>query len=678
MTTPGLSTLEDDDEKPVATGAAVKATGKGLSPVGTIAMDPTQTEELLANMQGMVDQRTGAFSTFERGLQRASAWGSGGEKGPSAALAQLDQQRLAEDRELFNMRQQMAALRSSATQQKAFNERKQAELTGGAPTGGAGGTGAPGGASMRQSVFDQMPAEIKRALSNARTQEEWNSIYNPYAQKIAQIQAQFRYNPATYENKIKFVDPKTGELDYIDAETAKRYKESGYGNNVIMPMQQGAPSTTRAPADMLSAIKAGIFGQESLGGKLDTSKPNYAGAIGPMQIMPDTFEGLKKEGLIPQNYDISNPQHNKIAGDTLIEKYYKQYKGDPDKVMAAYYGGPGAINADGTINKNWKDKLNPDAPTVGQYIDKVKQRVGLTAAPAEVAAGVAQRKTIPQAETELKGEEAKSVAAGTASGKYIGGKEAEILEAGSTSGTRLASIVNIEKYVTDPRTNRVFGVFEKPGFWNGVGALVQSAVKAGNYSIGITDFDKLIASTMKDASQAEKDAAQIVGREFAKMKLQEAKVLLAGQGAVSDAERGLIAELTGSRLNSPGAIKEYLAWGKMRAEYDKKVGDSYDTWKGSNPRGNFDQYRITKEARALREDYNNRMMDFANSVNIDMGKAKNVGASLNEKDRSGNSVVMGTGETQSSAAKPAASPFVYKDADKEKRYQLYLQQRGPK
>jgi hypothetical protein len=79
--TPGLNTL-DDDEKPVATGAAVKATGKGLSPVGTIAMDPTQTEELLANMQNMVNERTGAFSTFERGLQRASAWGSGGEKGP--------------------------------------------------------------------------------------------------------------------------------------------------------------------------------------------------------------------------------------------------------------------------------------------------------------------------------------------------------------------------------------------------------------------------------------------------------------------------------------------------------------------------------------------------------------------------------------------------------------------
>jgi len=599
--TPGLNTLDDDEKQ---AGAAVKATSKGLSPVGTIAMDPTQTEELLANMQGMVNERTGAFNTFMSGLQRASAWGSGGERGPSAALAQLDQQKLAEDKELFNMRQQMAALRSSAAQQKAFNERKQAELSGGAPTGGAGGAG------MRQSVFDQMPAEIKRALSNARTQEEWNSIYNPYAQRIAQSQAQFRYNPATYENKIKFIDPKTGELDYIDAETAKRYKEMGYGDRIIMPTS--TPSAAKAPADTLSAIKTGIFNQESLGGKLDTSKPNYAGAVGPMQILPDTFEGLKKEGLIPQNYDINNPQHNKAAGDALIDKYYKQYKGDPDKVMAAYYGGPGAIKADGTIDVNRRDPRNPNAPTVGEYIAQAKQKAGLTTAPAEVAVGAPQRKTIPQAEAEIKGLEAKEVAAGTATGKYFGGKEATVVEAADTSQSRLASINNIENLVINPKTNRVFGVFEKPGFWNGVGNIVQSGIKVGRLGdVGIGNLDKLVVANMKGASQEEINAAQIATREFAKMQLDEAKILLAGQGAVSDAERQLIKELTGSRLNSPGAIQEYLTWGKMRAQFDSQLGELYNNWKENNPRGNFENFRVSPEARQLRSDYNKQMLDFA-------------------------------------------------------------------
>jgi hypothetical protein len=648
MITPGLDTLDDEKQA----GAAVKATGKGLSPVGTIAMDPTQTAELLANMQGMADERTGAFSTFERGLQRAAAWGSGGEKGPSAALTAMDQQKLAEDRELFNMRQQMAALRSSAAQQKAFNERKQAELTGGAPSGGAG---APGGAGMRQSVFDQMPAEIKRALSNARTQEEWNSIYNPYAQKMAQIQAQFRYNPATYENKIKFVDPKTGELDYIDAETAKRYKEMGYGDRIIMPTF--TPSAAKAPADTLSAIKTGIFNQESLGGKLDTSKPNYAGAVGPMQILPDTFEGLKKEGLIPQNYDINNPQHNKAAGDALIDKYYKQYKGDPDKVMAAYYGGPGAIKADGTIDVNRRDPRNPNAPTVGEYIAQAKQKAGLTTAPAEVAPRAQQRITIPQAETKQAGAKARAEAAGTASGKYIGGAESTVREAGNTSAERLSSLEYLEGLVTNPKTSRVFGVFEHPNFASAIGKIVDNGIKLGRLGDVGVDLAPIVRSVMEGASQEEIDAVQKATREFAKIKLNEAKILLAGQGAVSDAERGLVQELSGSVKNSPGALRDYLAWGKMRAEYDRNVGEAYKAYRRQNRGTTFEDFLDSGVADDIRDAYDQKLADFAKKTGIDMNKPR----------------------TESSPnQKPAASSFTYKDPDKEKRYQLYLQQKGTK
>ena len=36
-----------------------------------------------------------------------------------------------------------------------------------------------------------------------------------------------------------------------------------------------------------------VYGQESSFGKADTSKANYAGATGPMQVTMPTFEGLK-------------------------------------------------------------------------------------------------------------------------------------------------------------------------------------------------------------------------------------------------------------------------------------------------------------------------------------------------------------------------------------------------
>jgi len=643
--TPGLNTLEDD-EKQTGAGAAVKATGKGLSPVGTIAMDPTQTAELLANMQGMVDQRTGAFNTFMSGLQRASAWGSGGEKGPAAALAQLDQQKLAEDRELFNMRQQMAALRSSAAQQKAFNERKQAELTGGAPTGGAGGTGAPGGASMRQSVFDQMPAEIKRALSNARTQEEWNSIYNPYAQKIAQIQAQFRYNPATYENKIKFVDPRTGKLDYIDAETAKRYKEMGYGDNVIMPTPQAAPRPT-------GGISPEAIEKVESGGKPGLVSPK--GAEGVMQVMPMT-QVDPGFGVTPAKD--KSPEELKRVGRDYYAAMQRKY-GDDNLAAIAYNMGPGKTDA-------WLAKggeFNQLPKETQEYIGRVNlANAKLNRAPAQVAvpqtqAGTRERVTIPEAETKQAGAKARAEAAGTASGKYIGGAEATVREAGNTSKDRLSSLEYLDGLITNPKTSRVFGVFEHPDFASAIGKIVDNGIKLGRLGDVGVDLAPIVRSVMQGASQEENDAVQKATREFAKIKLNEAKILLAGQGAVSDAERGLIQELSGSVKNSPGALKDYLAWGKMRAEYDYNVGEAYKIYRRQNKGTTFEDFLDSGTADDIRDAYDQKLADFAKKTGIDMNKPR----------------------TESSPSqKPAASSFTYKDPDKEKRYQLYLQQKGTK
>ena len=118
-----------------------------------------------------------------------------------------------------------------------------------------------------------------------------------------------------------------------------------------------------------------VYGQESSYGKADTSKPNYAGATGPMQILTSTFEGLKKKGLIPKEYDINNPKHNKEAGDALIADAYNRHGGDVDKVLAEYYGGPKAITKTGEIATEMRDLKNPKAPTVGQYIEQAKSKV---------------------------------------------------------------------------------------------------------------------------------------------------------------------------------------------------------------------------------------------------------------------------------------------------------------
>jgi len=118
-----------------------------------------------------------------------------------------------------------------------------------------------------------------------------------------------------------------------------------------------------------------VYGQESSYGKADTSKPNYAGAQGPMQVTGKTFEGLKQKGLIPKEYNISNPEHNIAAGNALIADAYSRHEGDVDKVLAEYYAGPKAISKTGEISTSMKDLKNPNAPNVGQYIEQAKSKL---------------------------------------------------------------------------------------------------------------------------------------------------------------------------------------------------------------------------------------------------------------------------------------------------------------
>lgn len=143
-------------------------------------------------------------------------------------------------------------------------------------------------------------------------------------------------------------------------------------------------------------VTQAIFGQESSSGKADTSAVNYAGATGPMQVTGPTFDALKNKGLIPKNYEHTNPEHSKEAGNRLVSYLYDKYGGVPQKVFAAYYGGEKAVREDGTI-RNYRDLKNPKAPTVNQYVDQVMARMGVqssTEAPQTPAAQATERASV--------------------------------------------------------------------------------------------------------------------------------------------------------------------------------------------------------------------------------------------------------------------------------------------
>jgi hypothetical protein len=128
----------------------------------------------------------------------------------------------------------------------------------------------------------------------------------------------------------------------------------------------------RTGTEDIAPLVHGIYALESSSGQANTKRANSSGARGPMQVTKQTFQDLKARGYIPKNYKWSNPAHLAEAGVANIGYLSNRFNTtDPRVIAAAYYGGPSAVNKDGTIAENRRDPKHPDYPTVGGYADRL-------------------------------------------------------------------------------------------------------------------------------------------------------------------------------------------------------------------------------------------------------------------------------------------------------------------
>lgn len=160
------SAADDDNVQDIGSRAGTlveMGKGKGMNVAGKIPLSAAGTSEMLAKMQALLDERQGPMNTFLSGLQRASAWGSGGVNGPSAALTAMDRQRQLEQADTLAMQQNIAAMKaqSEARQRGLAN----LGLPGYAPQGQAqtGDQGQPqtGAVPNYQTMINSLPTHLR-------------------------------------------------------------------------------------------------------------------------------------------------------------------------------------------------------------------------------------------------------------------------------------------------------------------------------------------------------------------------------------------------------------------------------------------------------------------------------------------------------------------------------------
>ena len=83
------------------------------------------------------------------------------------------------------------------------------------------------------------------------------------------------------------------------------------------------------------------------------------GAMGLMQLMPDTIELLNVE-------DAFDPKQNMEAGAKYLKQLLEKYKGNIPLALAAYNAGPTTVDAAGGI---------PNIPETKDYVDSIMKTV---------------------------------------------------------------------------------------------------------------------------------------------------------------------------------------------------------------------------------------------------------------------------------------------------------------
>jgi hypothetical protein len=575
--------------------ATADKSGK-LSVAGKIALDPTQTAEILANMQSMIDQRQSPMSMLNRGLERAAAWGSGGIQGPSAALNQLNTQEAAQEQNVFNMRQQMAAYRAAQAQQEAFNKRKTSEL--------GGGYGAAPGAMTEAT----MPPQIRMALSNAQTQEDYNKIYNTWAQKQSEIYA----NPSMDEPKIPVVEIINGQP--VRRVVSARDYRANPGRYQDTPQTQAAvqTTTTAAPGAPVSVR------QNNPGNIVDP-------ATGKIKTFATPQEGdaalendlkLKLSGQSPIVKERFGPQVGNFMSPALLAETWAPSTAAGNTPESTQNYGRSIATALG---------IEPTAqiPNTPEALAKAKAAIAKfeagayptpTAAPAAapVTAPTAGPRPTPEQLAEqsaIREAATKEFATGTEKSNVA--KATQIDTAGSTAPERAARFKDVIDITEQPEMKQIFGLLAKKGFSPFVLKQLENGVNAGQFgTMGVAGLERNLMEA--GASKDQIEMLRRVEKHLSIAELEYAKTYLSGQGAVSDNERKLIKDAVGSLKDPASILKLQASVMAERAEFDQKIKAAYDAYRDKNgeyaPFGTF----MRTEAKGIVNEHNQKLASIIN------------------------------------------------------------------
>jgi soluble lytic murein transglycosylase-like protein len=332
-----------------------------------------------------------------------------------------------------------------------------------------------------------------------------------------------------------------------------------------------------------------------------------------MQVMPNTQRN-PGYGVRPAQ-DNSSAELERVGVD-YFNAMKSKYK-DDTLAAIAYNMGPNKTDAWIKAGGNFKDlpkETQEYIPKVYLAQAKIGQQGGapVTTTTAEQAPRSASRGRVPslaEVEVELGARKEGLEEEFKKRGASLAESAITIEDAASSAPDTLATAKYIDKIATE--NPRIFGILQQPTVAAAFAKLVEKGISAGNTSISLSGLSDAIRRASPGVTKDELVAVEKASQQLAKLKLTAARTYLKGQGAVSNFERDIIADFTGSADNSVEALKDFMAWNTMRATYDQRVGKIYKDWQRANRNKSFQDFQLdSKEYENATNEYRTQIGEF--------------------------------------------------------------------
>lgn len=587
----------EDVATPIATMQATASKGPYSlgKPVGKTAV----SEDILSKMERLVSEREAQRGSFLESMKDATAWWSGGQAGPGEALAKRAAERQNQVDTTFGMQKELAQYRASQQRAKELQQ-QNAGLLGGQPAQGGGAPGAQAAPSPYD--FLRPAAKMEFLRLNAQDPDAANEYLRKMVAKNQEIESSFLANPSAY-NQAERWNPETKSFEMVDP-VSIRARQSLPQQRAAVAMNQNTPAAaptaqaiTPASADVTPQLPSGM---PVISGYRDPAKQAqlYAASQQPGYTgNPVAPPGQSLHQTPGMAFDLDTKRLTQEHKNWLASQGYVQTM--PQKDPNHWAKLPAAPSAQAPA-------MAPVQAPVAAPVTTPGISLGL---PGHQQAKLAEQTAKQQMEMETK-------ALGTeleASAKDYAGRKAATIEASSNADTNLSNIKYLNNIInTNPKA---FGVLQHPTVLAALGSVIEGgATVPGSGAAKVSNIDEAVRKAMKGSTEDEITAAQKAAQKFSELQLNTAKVVLKGQGSVSDNERALVANMTGSIKNSPAAVRDILKWTEMRASYDKRVGDAFDKWENSNPSQSFRKFMLTPEYKAMKLDYSQKIDQFAETA----------------------------------------------------------------